>query len=211
VFSEDAIPADEVERRPARTSLRDSSVPPPREPAPCDPAQLEPVPPDFRALFATHFDYVWNALRRLGVRESDLEDVAHDVFLAVFRKIERYDAARPLRPWLFGFAFRFASDYRERARHRFEVACDAAEWRDERPNALEHALQTEALTLAWRALETLELDRRAVFILHELDECPMPEVSRVLGIPLNTAYSRLRLARVELARAVARLRLKGGA
>jgi RNA polymerase sigma-70 factor (ECF subfamily) len=65
------------------------------------------------------------------------------------------------------------------------------------------------LSLARSALETLELGRRAVFILHALDECPMPEVARALGLPLNTAYSRLRLARADLALAVRRLRLKG--
>ncbi len=165
--------------------------------------------PEFSALFAAHFDYVWHTLRRLGVREVDLEDVTHDVFIAVLRKLEQYDAARPLRPWLFGFAVRLASDHRDLARHRFEVADDASEGRDEAPNALDRALQNEALVLAQRALATLELDRRAVFILHELDECPMPEVARALGVPLNTAYSRLRLARADLAHAVRRIRLKG--
>jgi RNA polymerase sigma-70 factor (ECF subfamily) len=179
------------------------------EPNPRAPVQEERTPPDFPALFAAHFDYVWYALRRLGVREADLEDVTHDVFVAVFRKLDQYDAERPLRPWLFGFAFRYASDYRDLARHRFEVTADAPERQDERPDALEHALKNEALAIAQRALDTLELDRRAVFILHELDECPMPEVSRALGIPLNTAYSRLRLARADLARAVRRLRPKG--
>jgi RNA polymerase sigma-70 factor (ECF subfamily) len=200
VLSEEAASSDDDdERAPARVT-RD---------APSEPPEAETARPEFRALFAAHFDYVWHALRRLGVRNADLEDVTHDVFLAVFRKLEQYDAARPVRPWLFGFAFRVASDYRDLARHRFEVADDAAERRDSQPNALDHALRNEALVLARSALATLELDRRAVFILHELDECPMPDVARALAIPLNTAYSRLRLARVELARAIGRLRLKG--
>jgi len=165
--------------------------------------------PAFPELFAAHFDYVWHALRRLGVREADLEDVTHDVFLAVFRKLGEFDAARPLRPWLFGFAFRKASDYRELARHRFEVVSDNVERPDARPSALDHAMQSEALVAARAALATLELGRRAVFILHELDDCPMPEVACALGIPLNTAYSRLRLARAELALAVRRLRRRG--
>ena len=43
------------------------------------------------------------------------------MFVEVFRNLHRYDPARPLRPWLFAFAFRFASDYRRLARHRVEV------------------------------------------------------------------------------------------
>jgi RNA polymerase sigma-70 factor (ECF subfamily) len=165
--------------------------------------------PEFPAVFREHLGYVWHAVRRLGVRERDLEDVTHDVFLAVFRKLDQYDASRPLRPWLFGFAFRIASDYRERARHRLEVPGDLSAVEDERPNALDGVLQRQTLELARRALAELELGRRAVFILHELDECPMPEVALALGIPLNTAYSRLRLARADLAAAVRRLRSKG--
>src|SRR5690349_23546888 len=98
-----------------------------------EPDLAEPlVRPEFPAVFREHLGYVWHALRRLGVRERDLEDVTHDVFLAVFRKLEQYDPARPLRPWLFGFAFRVASDYRERARHRWEVAGDLDATPDER-------------------------------------------------------------------------------
>lgn len=168
-----------------------------------------PVRTDFSAVFADHFDYVWHALRRLGVREADLEDITHDVFLAVLRKLDEYDPARPLRPWLFGFAFRFASDYRDRAQHRREVFAEPLEPPDARPTALERVLENEALAVARGALEQLELGRRAVFILHELDECAMPEVAEALGIPLNTAYSRLRLARADLAATVRRLRLRG--
>lgn len=165
--------------------------------------------PDFRALFAAHFDYVWHALRRLGVRDAELEDVTHDVFLAVFRKLDRFEPGRPLKPWLFGFAFRMASDYRDLARNRLEVTGESAEPKDEKPDALAHVMQRQGVELALGVLGTITLERRAVFILHELDECPMPEVAEALGIPLNTAYSRLRLARADLAAAARRVRSKG--
>lgn len=164
--------------------------------------------PDFRRLFDAELDYVWHALRRLGVREADLEDVTHDVFLAVYKKLHTFDGARPTRPWLFGFAYRFASDYRKLARHRREVLVLAPEARDPAPSALDRTELGQTLELARRALDTLGLERRAVFVLHELDECPMPEVAEALGIPLNTAYSRLRLAREDLASAIRRLRAR---
>jgi len=175
-----------------------------------DEVMPEPLPrPEFPTIFREHLGYVWHALRRLGVRERDLEDVTHDVFVAVLRKLTEYDPARPLRPWLFGFAFRFASDYRDLARHRHEVTDDGHEPLDPSPSALDGVLLNEAVSVARRALGELELGRRAVFILHELDECPMPEVAAALGIPLNTAYSRLRLARADLAATVRRLRSRG--
>ena len=160
----------------------------------------------FPEIFEGQFDYVWNSLRRLGVREGDLEDLTHDVFVAVHRKLEDFDWGRALRPWLFGFAFRRASDYRRLARNRFEVHEASGDPADPSPDPLERAIQREGLDLARAALEALELGRRAVFILHDLDGIPMPEVARELAIPVNTAYSRLRLARGELARTVSRLR-----
>jgi RNA polymerase sigma-70 factor (ECF subfamily) len=54
------------------------------------------------------------------------------------------------------------------------------------------------------------MDRRAVFVLYDIDGEPMKEIARSLGIPVNTAYSRLRLARSEFGLAVKRLRAQDG-
>jgi DNA-directed RNA polymerase specialized sigma24 family protein len=54
-----------------------------------------------RALFERDFDYVWNSLRRLGVHAGDREDLAQDVFVHVYRRIEEFEVSRPSRPWLF--------------------------------------------------------------------------------------------------------------
>ena len=45
-----------------------------------------------------------------------------------------------------------------------------------------------------------------MFVLMELEELSAPEVSEALGVPLNTVYSRLRLARADFERAVAKHR-----
>jgi RNA polymerase sigma-70 factor, ECF subfamily len=163
---------------------------------------------DLRGLFSMHAPYVWNTLRRLGVAPPDLEDLTHDVFLQVQRHLGDYDASRPIRPWLFGFAFRIASQYGRRAHRRHETvglggareAVDPAALPDERLSA------ERDRRLVLDALEAIDLDRRAVFVLYEIDEVPMDEIARSLGIPVNTAYSRLRVARAEFAAAVKRLR-----
>ena len=58
------------------------------------------------------------------------------------------------------------------------------------------------------ALDVLDLDKRAVFVMHEIDGTPIPAVATALGIPVNTAYSRLRLAREAFTAQVKRLRLR---
>lgn len=171
-----------------------------REPAPHAPAR-----PDFRAIFESECSYVVHSLRRLGVHERDLEDVSHEVFLAIHRKLHDYDPSRPLRPWIFAFAYRHASDWRKLARHRRETIDDALEPVDHAPSVDERLDAERARRTVLEALEGIDLDQRAVFVMHEIDGVAIPAVAAALAIPLNTAYSRLRLAREKFAAAVRRL------
>jgi RNA polymerase sigma-70 factor (ECF subfamily) len=181
-----------------------------REAAAAAPRPMPPPRPAFRAVFDGEFDYVWSTLRRMGVRERDLEDLTHDTFLKVSQRLGDYDTARPLRPWLFAFAFRVAADYRRLARHRVEALGDVPDNPDPEPAPDEQLATSEGRALIATALQAIELERRAVFVLHVLDDCAIPEVAVTLGIPLNTAYSRLRLAREEFSAAVHRLKLRRG-
>ncbi len=160
----------------------------------------------FERIFEEQSDFVWSMLRRFGVRSADLEDVTHEVFIAVHRRLADYDHERPVRPWLFGIAYRTALRYKDLARHHREVHDVDTEWEDATPNAHEQLMDAERRRLFHRALLSVELDRRVVFLMHDLDEVPMPDVASELGIPLNTAYSRLRLARAEMKTALERAR-----
>jgi RNA polymerase sigma-70 factor (ECF subfamily) len=103
-----------------------------------------------------------------------------------------------------------ASDYRRRFANQREVLGAELEPVDQAPDAFERLVQVEATNVAQRVLQSLELERRAVFVMHELDGSPVPEVAEALGIPLNTAYSRLRLAREQFADGLRRERLRRG-
>jgi RNA polymerase sigma-70 factor (ECF subfamily) len=156
-------------------------------------------------VFEEELGYVWSTLRRLGVRSVDLEDVAHEVFVVVHRRFADFDEARPIRPWLFGIAYRVTSDYRRRAHRRHEtLTSDEPEGLGGGPE--EEASVRERRALLLRALDRLDAEKRAVIVMHDLDEIAMPDVALALEIPLNTGYSRLRLARRELADAVRELR-----
>jgi RNA polymerase sigma-70 factor (ECF subfamily) len=173
-------------------------------------ARAPVVRPDFRALFEEHFGYVWNTLRHFGVRDDDLEDLAHEVFLRVHERLDECDMSRPLRPWLFAFAYRVAAAHRRLARHRMEITGTDVEPVDGTRRADDALIRREDGELALAALEAIPLDRRAVFVLHEIDGVSIPEVATAMDIPTNTAYSRLRLAREAFQAAVKRLRLRRG-
>jgi RNA polymerase sigma-70 factor (ECF subfamily) len=159
--------------------------------------------PGFRALFEAHAEYVTKSLRRLGVRPGDAEDLTHEVFLTVLRRWDSYDPARPPRPWLFAFALRLASAYRQSAYVRREKFEDAEPPRVGSAEGL--FVEREESTLVYRALDALDDDKRVVFTMFELDERTALDISAELAIPQNTVFSRLRAAREEFTRAVKRL------
>ena len=152
------------------------------------------------AAFRSEFDYLWRTLRRLGVAEKDVEDALHEIFLVLHRRWSTYDASLPLRPWLFGIAFRVASTQRRRVTR--EVPHAWIELEDLGPQPDELALREQRREIVLAALECVPLARRAVFVMHDLDGIEMREIARSLSIPLFTAYSRLRKARKEFQRAV---------
>jgi len=162
---------------------------------------------EFRALYEMHVDFVWRNLRRLGVHASDVEDRTQEVFVVAHRRFEQFDdRGHGPRAWLFQIALRVASDARRhRRRHPEDPDGGEATLRASvEPVQAEALSRREALGQLDAALEGIEVARRAVLVLHEIEEMTAPEIAAVLGIPLNTVYSRLRVARAELEEALAR-------
>ena len=144
-----------------------------------------------------------------AVAEDLVEDVAHEVFLRVYGKLDDYDPARPAKPWLFAFAYRAANDYRKLARHRVEVMTEQ-DVPTSAPTAEQALERVDDARLVAEALESLEFDRRAVLVAFEMDDIPMKTIAETTGVPLFTAYSRLRLAREDFRSAIERLTKKRG-
>ncbi|MFK7985250.1 MAG: RNA polymerase sigma factor [Sandaracinaceae bacterium] len=168
-----------------------------------------PQTPPFATVFQEHAPRVWRALRRLGVPESDVEDVCQEVFVVVHRKLPSFEGRSALSTWIYGIATRVASDYRKKAYVRRERPTD--EVPDERRSApqLKELEREQARQLLDEALSALSDDKRAVFVLYEIEEQSMPSIAETLKLPVQTAYSRLYAARREVESAV-RARMEGG-
>jgi RNA polymerase sigma-70 factor (ECF subfamily) len=152
--------------------------------------------------FQEELDYVYRTLCRLGVSRSDVEDLAQDVFLALRGSWAEYDRERPIRPYLFGIAFRIASAHQRKRKREIAFGTVEADDKGPWPDALLQSKQARKIVLA--AFARIPLSRRAALVMHELDQVPVAEVAAVLATPLFTVYSRLRKARRELEVAVRR-------
>jgi RNA polymerase sigma-70 factor, ECF subfamily len=162
----------------------------------------EHAPLTLEEVYAKRARFIWLTLQRLGVRRADLDDVCHDVFLVLQRKLPDFDRTAHIAPWLFAICAHTASNYRRRARFRLEVTSGGMSDENElnpaapafrRPD--HEAAQREQLERAERILARLSPLKRSVFVMFELEGLSCQQIADELGLPVGTVYSRLHSAR----------------
>ncbi len=159
---------------------------------------MQVTTPGFETVYRREFPFVWAAARRLGVHPAVLDDVVQDVFLTAYRRWDDLDYEVSPRAWLYGVTRRVAFRYRRteaRTRRRKAVVAQARAGMAHDPQADRDDARDIEVVLA-----RLEPGRREVFVMSDLLGMSGPEVAAELAIPLNTVYSRLRLARRQLER-----------
>ncbi len=160
--------------------------------------EAEPTVLTVEAIYAAEASFVWRSLRRLGIAQADLPDATQQVFMVVMRRLADFHSDGSIRAWLFGICLRVAADHRKQARTKYEVLTAAPPERSsaaEQQRTVENRQTREQLD---RILDQLDEDKRAVFVLYELEEWTMPEVAAAVGCPLQTAYTRYRAARARV-------------
>lgn len=151
--------------------------------------------------YRQYFQYVWALLGRLGVPEASLEDVTQEVFLVLHRRRGEFRQDSSVRTWLHGIALHVARRHRAKLDRRRRKA-------EELPPGLPPPTpeaevgQRLALQRLDHLLGQLGDEQREVFVLAEIAELRAPEIAELLGVKLNTVYSRLRLARRRLRQAL---------
>ena len=131
----------------------------------------------FRAMYEANVDFVWRNLRRLGVIEAEVDDKAQEVFVIAHRRFAEFEErGHGPRAWLFQIALRVASDARRhKRRHPVDPDGGVAQERESIAPPQADALdRREQLARLNRALDTIEVGRRAVLVLHEIEEMTAP-------------------------------------
>lgn len=132
--------------------------------------------------------------RMLSHRE-DAEDVSQEVFLRAFRKLEQWDSARPLMPWVLTIAANRCRTWLS-GRKRRNLPAEFAE------NVADRSMRDPRLDLAEElqlALDRLREEYRLCFVLYHMNELPLAEIAEITGIPMGTVKTWLHRARRELA------------
>jgi len=172
---------------------------------------LSARPLDLAQIYAEQADFVWLTLARLGVRESDREDVMQEVFLVVHRRLDSLRAQEALRSWLYSICRRSVSNHRRRAYHTRERSADGLELElapaNEADGPEEAAVAKEAHDQLEVILGGLSDNKRIVFVMFEIELRTALEIATALAIPLGTVHSRIHAARRDVERIAARFAL----
>jgi RNA polymerase sigma-70 factor (ECF subfamily) len=170
-----------------------------------EPAASQSASSDRALLYQTELEFVWRTLRRMGAPPNKIEDLTHDVFEQAFQSWETFDRRRPVRPWLFGIAFRVQAAQRRRLRSREQVGVDE-EVADQTPLPEQLVSSEEERRLLQAALDSLDPERKAIIVMYYLEQWSFRDIAEVFPAPLNTLRSRLRLARQKLSELLEALR-----
>ncbi|HLK93114.1 MAG TPA: sigma-70 family RNA polymerase sigma factor [Polyangia bacterium] len=150
----------------------------------------------WRALHGRYQPIVVAYLRRLGVRDAELEDACQDVFLQTFRYLPAFRGGAALPTWLY----RLCVTQARKTRHRGRQAAAARELL-ERESEPRRAAAGAEMSDTWArqrvgaALEALTQGERLVFALFEIRGLAGKEIAEIAGCPVATVWRRLHDAR----------------
>lgn len=160
----------------------------------------------FEGLVRRHHRDLARMLRGITRSIEEAEDLTQEAFLRAYRALDRFDLARPFRPWLWTIGIRLALHAIARKDRRNVSLDDEDEESGARSDGpwmadtssvhrIEENLARDDIE---RALATLDPEHRAVILLRAVEEKSYEEIAEILGIPKGTVMSRLFRARMRL-------------
>ncbi|XYH92677.1 RNA polymerase sigma factor [Sorangium sp. So ce1128] len=151
-------------------------------------------------------DRVKRLVAYAGVPTRDLDDVVQEAMLRLWEKREQALSARNVIAWAESVVLNTARDHQRRARRRDAAltSLEEAGLVDRHPSPEARAIARQKVELAWMLIGQIDERFRATFIACEILGRTVEEVAVEHEVPLETARTRLRLAREEFEEAVSR-------
>jgi RNA polymerase sigma-70 factor (ECF subfamily) len=164
----------------------------------------------FANVYRTYVHFVFRSARALGVHPPAVDDVVQEVFVVVHKRLGELREHSNLRSWISRILVNVVRHQRRTFARKSPQyrSCETPGNPDDLPNCAADPCEALALSeqarLVQRLLDSLDDDKREILVLAEMEELSVREIAEALGLKLNTAYSRLRLARRAFDEALAR-------
>ncbi len=166
----------------------------------------------FEPLVAKYSPRVFATARRYARRESEIEDIAQEVWLKAFDKLRSFRGEAPFEHWLMRLAVRTCYDFlrghqRNRESSFSEISEPEEDWLDrfvaDPGSAAEDADAAKALVN--RVLERLSPEARLVIQLLEIEDRSVKEIAGLTGWSVPLVKVRAFRARGEMRKILARM------
>lgn len=169
---------------------------------------------DIGRLFDAHAPYLCRVVHRLTGSRETAEDVVQEVFLLAYHRRSELEDRTGIRTWLYRAAVNHVR-HRRRSFSRYQGLMDRYQQhpghRDKEEGPDEAASRVERGRIMQECVAKLSEKLREVFVLYELEELEGNEIAAILDLPVNTVWSRLRLARAAFrAEWARRVEVEGG-
>jgi RNA polymerase sigma-70 factor (ECF subfamily) len=178
-------------------------------------AEVAFVRPSFEEVYQQTFPFVWRTVRRLGVGDSNRDDVTQEVFVTVYRRLGEFEGRSSVKTWVFNILMGIVRNYRRSRRRKGKgqalssAVVDPSVLADGTADPSELASREEAGRILHELLDELAEEKAVVFVMADLEGMTVPEISELVNANINTVYSRLRAARREFNEALARRHAAG--
>ena len=157
--------------------------------------------PAFGKLVSKYYDMVYAVAFGILRNREEALDTAQNVFIKVFREIQKFHGDSKFKTWLYRVAANAALD-ECRKKRPVEPIENESNFESREVSPLEAVSQLETRELIEGALNALSPEQRAVFIMKEWNELSYDEIAQTLQIEIGTVMSRLFYARKKMARAL---------
>lgn len=162
----------------------------------------------WETLIKRHQDRVLNLAYQFTGNRDEAWDLAQEIFVRLYLRLDQYDAARPFRFWFNSLARNLCIDHYRSRRERQRLATVALEEADRiaapGPSPERHLARREERDRILTALDALSAISREAIVLKDLQEMTLEEIAQTLDLPIGTVKSRVFRARIELGRALLR-------
>lgn len=150
-------------------------------------------------LYDRHRHLVYRTVLAISGDPEVANDLLQDVFLRLYRFIDRVDTSRPLEPWLYRMAANLAYTWVKRNKRWMSPLDEMAEWLSGGKRTPHEVVeQKDDWDRIQAALTSLSLSQRVVVVLYYLNDLSLQDISEILEIPVGTVKSRLHYGRESL-------------
>lgn len=169
-------------------------------------------PDAFESLMQSYQGPIFNMLFRMIGNREEAEDLAQEVFITVFKRIDTFRGESSLATWIYRIASNHCINrkkYLTRRRHYDKRSFDDVGDRDQlgdgragvservpRPDEMAEGFQMERLIQ--EAISSLDEEQRLVVVLRDVQNLSYEEIGEITGLPPGTVKSRLHRARMAL-------------